>query len=75
MGEVVEEDLQLLVIVKVGGDDCADRGRHGELGRGDILGGEKATEVSGQMSGTGQVQQADSPHCICVWMQSRRKDS
>lgn len=61
MGEVVEENLQLLVIVKVGGDDCADRGGHGELGRGDVL-GERGLQVSGQ-SGPG----ADSHHpCVCM---------
>lgn len=49
MGKVVEEDLQLLVIVKVGGDDCADRGRHGELGRGNVLAGERV-QVSRQRS-------------------------
>lgn len=32
MGKIVEEYLQLLVIVKVGGDDSAHGGWHGELG-------------------------------------------
>lgn len=36
VGNVVEEDLQLLVIVKVGSDDSADGGWHGELGCGDV---------------------------------------
>lgn len=45
MGEVVEEDLQLLVIVKVSSDDCAHRGGHGELGRGDVLGREGCRSV------------------------------
>lgn len=50
MGEVVEEDLQLLVIVKVGSDDCAHGRRHGELGRGDVL-EDRGPRVSGPMNG------------------------
>ena len=62
MGEVVEEDLQLLVIVKVGGDDCAHRGGHGELGRGDVLGREGCRSVD-------RVGQRPTPTtlvCACV---------
>lgn len=66
MGKVVEEDLQLLVIVKVGGNDCADRGWHGELGRGDVLGcrGERV-QVSRQRC-VCEMREVDSPHvCVC----------
>lgn len=31
VGDVIEEDLQLVVIVKVCSDDGANRGRHGKL--------------------------------------------
>lgn len=31
VGDVIEEDLQLIVVVKVCNDDSANRGRHGEL--------------------------------------------
>lgn len=37
VSDVVEENLQLLVIVKVSCNDGADGGRHGELGGGDVL--------------------------------------
>lgn len=37
VGDVVEENLQLVVIVKVCGDDGAHRRRHGELLRGNVL--------------------------------------
>lgn len=59
MGEVVEEDLQFLIIVKVSGDDGTDRGWHGKFGRGDVLTGERV-QVSRQ-------------RCVCV--QSKRRDS
>lgn len=65
MGEVVEEDLQLLVIVKVGSDDCADGGGHGELGGGDVLGGE-GLQVSGQMRGTVGGGKRPTPPPLCV---------
>lgn len=39
VGDVVEEDLQLVVIVKVGREHGADRRRHGKLLGGDILRG------------------------------------
>ena len=62
MGEVVEEDLQLLVIVKVSGDDCAHRGGHGELGRGDVLGREGCRSVGRG----GQRPTPTTPVCACV---------
>lgn len=37
VGDVVEKNLQLVVIVKVCSDDGAHRRRHGELLRGDVL--------------------------------------
>lgn len=37
VGDVVEKNLQLVVIVKVCSDDSAHRRRHGELLRGDVL--------------------------------------
>lgn len=37
VGDVVEEDLQLVVIVKVRREHGADRRRHGKLLGGDIL--------------------------------------
>lgn len=37
VGDVIEEDLQFIVIVKVCCDNGANRGRHGELLRRDVL--------------------------------------
>lgn len=74
VGDVVEEDLQLVVIVKVSSDHGAGRRGHGELLGGDVLRG-RTTEKSARQhrgcSGTNTGGCVLLTHERCHWKKNR----